>query len=157
LCGVLAAYPVPGGGSFSGFLLVGAILASASFGVTLVLGWEELLPWTIGVLGALYTGSLYAPGGASVGAAPLYGAGLLLLGELTAWSLSLRTRMREEPAVLLLRLATIAGAVVGSAVVGVALVALATANSGGGVAWTLLGTAAVMAAVGLVVRAARAS
>jgi hypothetical protein len=56
--------------------------------------------------------------------------------------------------VLLLRLGTVAGAVVGSAAVAAALLSLGTAQTGSGLGWTLAGTAAAIAAVGLVVRAA---
>lgn len=120
----------------------------------LVLGWEQLLPWALGALGAEYAVSLFV-GGGGADAAPLVGAGLLLLGELVAWSISLRTRMREEPPVLLLRLWTLVLAVVASLAVGAMLVALASTDVGGGLAWTVVGTAAAVGAVLLVTRAAR--
>jgi hypothetical protein len=155
LCAALVAYPLPRSGPFSGFLLLGGALGGVLFATTLVTATEELLPWALGVLGAEYAGSLYVPGGATAGAAPLYGAGVLLLSEVTAWSLSLRTRMREEPPVLLLRLTAVAVATAASALLGLLLVALATANTGGGVGWTAVGTAAAVGAVALVVRAVR--
>jgi hypothetical protein len=157
LCAGLAALPVPGSGAFSGFLAVGGVVAGALFAATLVTGWEELLPWALGILGAEFAGSLYVHGGATSGAAPLFGAGLLLLGELCAWSLSLRTRIHEELPVLAVRLGSIAAAALASAVVGVMLVALATENTRGGVGWTVIGTAAAVGAVVLVVRAVRPS
>jgi hypothetical protein len=154
LCAALAAYPVRGEGGAVRVIVLGGILAGLMVACALLLGWEALVPWALGVLGAEYTGSLYVRGGASADAAPLYAAGLLLLGELVALSLAHRTRLSEERPVLLLRLGTVAGAVVGSAAVAAALLSLGTAQTGSGLGWTLAGTAAAIAAVGLVVRAA---
>ena len=137
-------------------LVIGGVVATLFVCAALVLGWEQLVPWSLGVLGAEYAISLFIRGGGSEDAAPLYGAGLLLLGELVAWSLAVRTRMREEPAVLLLRLGTIVAAVAGSTALGTILLGLATLDSGGGLAWTTVGTAAAVVAVALVVRAVRA-
>jgi hypothetical protein len=137
-------------------LVIGGVLATLFVCAALVLGWEQLVPWALGVLGTEYAISLFIRGGGSEDAAPLYGAGLLLLGELVAWSLALRTRMREEPPVLLLRLGTIVAAVAGSAALGTILLGLAASDAGGGLAWTTVGTAAAIAAVALVVRAVRA-
>ena len=113
------------------------------------------MPWGLLVLGAQFAGSLYVPGGATAGSAPLYATGLLLVGELTAWSLSSRTRMREESSVVLRRFAFVGGSAIVSAAIGVVLVALATQSSNGGLGWTIVGTAATVGAVALVVRAAR--
>jgi hypothetical protein len=136
-------------------LVLGGVLATLFVCAALVFGWEQLVPWALGVLGAEYASSLFIRGGGSEDAAPLYGAGLLLLGELVAWSLALRTRMREEPPALLLRLGTIVAAVLGSAALGTILLGLAASEAGGGLAWTAVGTTAAVAAVALVVRAAR--
>ncbi len=57
---------------------------------------------------------------------------------------------------LVVRAASVLAAAIASAVVGVMLVALATANSNGGVGWTVVGIAAAVGAVALVVRATRA-
>jgi hypothetical protein len=147
---------VPSGGALSGFLALGGGLGATLVAAVVVARWEELLPWGLGVLGAQFAGSLYVPGGASAGAAPLYAAGLLLVGELTAWSLASRTRLREERPVVLVRLAFVGGAAVVAALAGVVLVALASEPTRGGFAWVLVGTAAAVGAIALVVRAVRA-
>lgn len=136
-------------------LVIGGVAAGLLVAAALVFGWEQLVPWALGALAAEYVASFYIRGGGSEEAAPLYGAGLLLLGELVAWSASLRTRMREERPVLLLRLGTLAAAVVASAGLGTVLLGLAASDAGGGLGWTLVGTAGAVAAVALVVRLAR--
>lgn len=128
---------------------LGGVLALAA----LVLGWELLLPWALGVLGAEYAISLFVAGGGRADAAPLVGAGLVLLGELVSWSLALRTRMRTERPVFLLHVWTLVLAVVASLAAGAMLVALAASDVGGGLAWTGIGTAAAVGAVLLVTRA----
>jgi hypothetical protein len=134
-----------------------AAVAAALMLATLVLGWEQLLPWALAVLGAEYAASLFIRGGAGTDTAPLVGAGLLLLGELAGWSISLRTRMREEPPVLVLRLWTIALAVAASLAIGAMLVALSATRVGGGLAWTTIGTAAAVGAVYLATAARSAA
>jgi hypothetical protein len=155
LCAALAAYPARGSGGAVRLLVVGGVVAGLIVAITLLFEWETLAPWALGVLGAEYTGSLYVHGGASGNATPVYAAGLLLLGELIALSLAHQARLHEERPVLLLRLATIGLAVVGSAAVAAALLSLGTAQTGSGVGWTLAGTAAAVACVALVVRAVR--
>jgi hypothetical protein len=149
----LAIYPVRA----SNLLAAPAVVASALVLAALVLGWEQLLPWALAVLGAEYAASLFIRGGAGTDSAPLAGAALLLLGELVGWSISLRTRMREEPPVLVLRLWTIVLAVVASLAIGAMLVALAATRVGGGLAWTTIGTAAAVCAVYLATAAPRAA
>jgi hypothetical protein len=156
VCAALAAYPARATGDLARLVVFAGVVAALLVAGALLLGWEGLVPWALGVLGAQYTASLYLRGGSTENAAPLYAAGLLLLGELIALSLAHRTHLREERPVLLLRLGTIAGAVVGSAAVATALLALGEAHTGGGLAWTLAGTTAAVAAVWLVVLAARA-
>lgn len=153
LCAALAAYPAAS--SAGRVLAVAGAAGAVAAAAALVFGWEQLVPWALGILGAEYAVSLFVRGGGTANSAPLVGAGLLLLGELLAWSLSLRTRMHEEPPVLLLRLAAIGAAVTASVAVGTLLVALAATDVGGSAGWTALGTAAAVGAVALVTRAAR--
>ena len=138
-------------------LLAGGIVAGLFVGAALLLGWEQLLPWALGVLGSEYAGSLFIRGGTAGDVAPLYGAALLLLGELVAWSISLRTRMKEEPPVLVLRLGALAAATTGSVVVGGLLLWFSTARVGGGLVWAALGTVAAVGTIALVARAAARS
>jgi hypothetical protein len=151
LCAALAAYPARATGALAVVGAAGAVLTLAA----LVSGWEQLVPWALGVLGGGYAVSLFVRGGGTADGAPLVGAGLLLLGELVAWSISLRTPMREERPVLLLRLGAIVVAVAASLAVGTMLLALAATNVGGDLAWTAVGTAAAIGAVALATRAAR--
>ncbi len=135
--------------------MAGGIVAGLFVGCALLFRWEQLIPWALGVLGAEYAGSLFVRGGGTEDAAPLYAVGLLLLGELVAWSISLRTRMKEEAPVLGLRLGATAVAVAGSAAIGALLLALRSVTVGGGLIWIAVGTAAAVGTVALVARAAR--
>jgi hypothetical protein len=153
LCAALALYPLRA----TTALAAPAVVGSALVLVTLVLAWEQLLAWALAVLGGEYAASLFVHGGPGTDSVPLVGAGLLLLGELVAWSISLRTRMREEPPVLLLRLWTVVLAVAASLAVGAMLVALAATDVGGGLTWTTIGTAAAVGAVYLATAAPRAA
>jgi hypothetical protein len=152
---VLAFVPAHDAGDFGRVLAAGGIVSGVLVGAALVFGWEQLVPWALGVLAAEYAGGLFARGGGTDDAAPLYAAGLLLLGELIAWSISLRTRLAEERPVLLLRLGTLGGAAAVAIGVGTLLLGLTAADVGGGLPWAVVGTAAAVAVVSLVVRGAR--
>jgi hypothetical protein len=155
LWAALALAPAAGAGAFARVLAGVGIVSGLLVGAALVFGWEQLVPWALGLLGTEYAGGLFARGGGTDDAAPLYAAGLLLLGELVAWSAALRTRMTEEPPVLLLRLAAVCGAAAASVGVGGLLLGLSAADVGGGLGWAVVGTASAVGVVALVVRAAR--
>ena len=87
--------------------------------------------------------------------APLVAVLLLLCGELTAWSLDERWRMRADPALAWRRGAGVAVlALVGLAAATLVL-ALSAVPPDHGLAWTLAGAAAAVAAAGTGVRVAR--
>ncbi|HET7571331.1 MAG TPA: hypothetical protein VFJ77_01540 [Gaiellaceae bacterium] len=118
-------------------------------------GDDELLIWALAPAGIAYAVAL-AIGGHDVDAgAPLVGAGLLLCGELAAWSLDARWRVRG------LHARRRGGAVAALAVAGVlaggVVVAFAAAPAGGGLAWTALGAAGAVGAIGAAVAVAKRS
>jgi len=110
---------------------------------------DDLLPWALAVLGVAYTVSLFLHGSAVDEAAPLVAAGLLLCGELAAWSLDERHAIAAERAVVLRRglgLAALALASLGAAA---AVIAFAASSAGGGLAWTTLGAVAAVLVIGV--------
>ena len=115
----------------------------------------ELIPWPLACLGTAYAVALVVAGRAVDDAAPLVAVGLLLCGELAAWSIDERLRIPEERAVVRARALTLGALTLGSLAVAALLVALAASPAGGGLAWTALGAASAVAVVALAVGLAR--
>ena len=113
------------------------------------------LGWSLGLGGGTYVAFLVANHPGIDGAAPLVAVLLLLCSELAAWSLDERLRMRTDPGLVWRR----AGAVVLLALGGLALATLAVvlgaAPPAHGLAWTVAGGVAAVAAAGTGIRLAR--
>jgi len=114
---------------------------------------DQLLPWALIVLGSAYTVSLVVHGSGIDGGAPLVAAGLLICAELAAWSLDEQHAIATERPVVVAR-ATALGALVAVSTAAAALVIAASLAPGSGLAWTVLGAAASVLVVALVVRLA---
>jgi hypothetical protein len=134
-------------GSAGGLLLV----------VALVRVNAELVPWPLAFLGVAYGVELVVRGSGVDGAAPLVAVGLLLCGELAAWSVDERLRISAERAVRRARAVALGALAFGSLTLAALVVALAAAPAGSGLAWTVLGAAGTVVLVGLAVRLARRS
>jgi hypothetical protein len=80
--------------------------------------------------------------------APLVAVLLLLCGELTAWSLDERRRMRADTALAWRRGAAVAGLAFAGLVAAALVVALSAAPADHGLAWTVAGAAAAVGAAG---------
>jgi len=117
--------------------------------------WEEVLPWSLLLLGAAYAIGIAARGGLLDEAAPLVGAGLLLCSELATWSLDERVRIDAERAVVLSRAAAVVALSIAGLFAAALAVALAATNIGRGLGWTVLGAAAAVTVVALAVRLSR--
>jgi hypothetical protein len=115
---------------------------------------DELLPWALISLGIAYTASLVLHGSAVDGGAPIVAAGLLACAELAAWSLDEQHAISAERAVVVARAAALGTLVAVSIAVSGLVVALSLAP-GTGLAWTVLGAAASVMAVGVAVRLGR--
>jgi len=124
--------------------------------VSLVVGWTSGIAWTLAVLAATYAISL-ARSDESVldPAAPLYGAGLLVMAELAYWSLELRGPGREETGVVLRRLAALAALALLSVLLGAFVFVVTAAPLGGGLLWDAVGVLAAAATVGILALLAR--
>jgi hypothetical protein len=123
----------------------------------LVRARPELVPWPPALLGVGYAVELAIRGSRVDEAAPLVAVGLLLCGELAAWSIDERFPVAVEQAVLRARALALGTLAFGSLVLAALVVALAAAPAGSGLAWTVVGAASAVAVVALAVRLARKS
>ena len=123
--------------------------------IVLVRSTVELLPWALGVLGVAYAIAIATHGSGVDEGAPFVGAGLLLCGELAAWSVDERVRVRAERAVLVGRTTAVAALALTGALAGGLVLSLAAAPLGHGLAWTFLGTAAAVAIMAIATRLGR--
>lgn len=121
----------------------------------LVRASAELVPWPLALLGTAYTIALLVHGTGVDDAAPLVAVGLLACGELAAWSIDERFAIRAERAVRMTRAGALAGLAFGSLAVAALAIGLASASTGAGLAWTVLGAVAVVGVVGIAVALAR--
>jgi hypothetical protein len=129
---------------------IGAVLLA----LVLVRRIDELLPWTLILLGGAYTVALLVRGSGIDGGAPLVAGGLLVCAELAAWSLDEQHTIAAERPVVAARATALAALVAASTAAAGLVVALSLAP-GSGLAWTVLGAAASVLVVGLAVRLAR--
>jgi hypothetical protein len=155
---LLAVVAVPlsrGGDAFQeAGVRVGAI-AFLALVAGIVVGWTPLVPTAAALAGGLYGVELAIADAPLDVAAPAAAAGLLLSVELAYWSLEERTRWRGDAGDGLRRVALVALLAVGSLLVAAALLALDDAVRARGLALDLLGALAAVAALALVVAAAR--
>lgn len=114
----------------------------------------QLVPWALVALGAEYGIWLTLRGDEVDSRSPLYGAGLLLVAELSYWTLELRRSSPTEGDVALLRLLAAIGAAAGAIVIGALVLAASSVRLGGGVVLEVLGVAGAVAVLGLVARLA---
>jgi hypothetical protein len=133
---------------------VGA-LGALMFCFVLVQRWDELLPGARVLLAGAYAVAIAVRGGRIDEAAPLVGAGLLLCGELAAWSIDERFTIAAERAVVASRAVAVALLTLAGIAVSAIVLSLAAAPVGGGLGWTFLGAAASVLVVALTVRLAR--
>jgi hypothetical protein len=138
-------------------LLLGTVgmLGALMLCFVLVRRWDELLPWALLVLAATYAVAIAARGAEIDEAAPLVGAGLLLCGELAAWSIDERFSIAAERAVVASRAVAVTLLTLAGLAVSAVVVSLAAAPVGGGLGWTFLGAAAAVLVVALAVQLAR--
>jgi len=141
------AAPAVAGVGALGALVLAYLLVRAS---------AEAVPWALGLLGLAYAIALVVRGGSGVDeGAPLVAVGLLLCGELAAWSVGERLSISAERGVVAARAAALGLLAAASLAIAALVVALAAAPVGEGLAWTVLGAAAAVVIVGIAVALAR--
>jgi hypothetical protein len=125
---------------------IGAVLVLA---VALAGRWAAVVPWALALAGGEYASFLVIREGTIDPYAPLYGAGLLLVAELTYWSISRRVPGEGEGIGARRVSLTIAVVLAAGGVSGLVLT-MAQLRVNGGLPLELLGVAAAVAALGLV-------
>jgi hypothetical protein len=122
-----------------------------------VLGWPAAIAWALALLGTGYaTGLAAAESASGVDAgAPLYAGGLLLVAELSYWSLELRGSRREEPGAMFRRLLALSALAALSVAIGGFVVLVTAAPARGGLVWDAFGVAAVAATLAIIAWLAR--
>jgi len=140
--------------------LAPVVATLGAFGAVLLLfvlvrGDADLLGWPLCVGAIAYVLSLLVHGSGIDEAAPLVAAALLLCGELASWSLDERTHIPAARGLVASRAAALAALVGAGLGAGALVVALAAAPLGRGLAWTIAGAAAAVAAVALAGRLSR--
>jgi hypothetical protein len=116
---------------------------------------EDVLAWILLLLGLAYVLTIVVHPHGVDEAAPLVGAGLLLCAELAVWSCNTHAQVRAERRVVVEHAVALLVLVVAGLAVSALVVGLAAAPVGGGLAWTLLGAIAAVAAVAMTLRLAR--
>lgn len=129
---------------------------AAAFGIPLLLAAVALrrpaaIPWAVGLTGAGY--ALGRAHHATVdGWAAVVGALLLLGAELAWWAAEEDRRIHTEAGVLLRRVSLLSALCVAAALTGVVLVGAAAVSASAGATLSVVGMAAAIGAVGVVLR-----
>ncbi len=127
----------------TGWLLLAGALAA---------GMPAVVVPAVVALGSEYAVSL-AP--AVNGRAPLYAAGLLVVAELSYWSLELRIGIAAEAGTMRVRAVLVGLLTVAAVVLGGIMLGLSGLRLGGGVGWEVVGLVAAVGALALVATLAR--
>lgn len=131
-------------GAFGGVLLA----------FVLVRRHVELLGWALGLAGVAYALALVVRGSGVDEAAPLVALGLILCGELAAWSADERWPIAADRGIVASRAIAVAGLALAGLAVSALVVGLAATTVGNGLAWTFLGAVAAVLALALTTRLA---
>ena len=125
--------------------------------LSLALGWASGVAWTLALLAGEYAlGLTVGDGDDGVdAAAPFYAAGLLLLAELSYWSIELRVPGRVDGRLTLRRLGALAGLALASIGLGTFVVAATAVSLSSGLLWDAIGAAAAVATLAILAQLAR--
>jgi hypothetical protein len=125
----------------------GAALGALLLGTALVFGGRGLGA-ALFLAGGTYVAAVAAAGDRIDASAPLVAVLLLLCGELSAWSVDERLEIRAEPQLAWRRGTAVAILALAGLAVAALVVALSAVPPNHGLAWTVLGAAAAVAAAG---------
>jgi hypothetical protein len=136
---------------------LGLALAGAAAVLLLAVGLAaalpSLIPWPLVLLAAEYAWSL---GGGEVDQlSPLVAGALLVIAELSYWSLELRSRTQDADRLTERRAGLIAALAIASVALGGLVLAATSVRLGTGIAADLVGVAAAVAALAVVATLAR--
>lgn len=132
-----------------GLLGAAAVLLLA---LSLAVALPSLIPWPLVLLAAEYTWSL---GGRIDQLSPLVAGTLLVIAELSYWSLELRSRTQDAERLTERRVGLIAALGIASVALGGLVLAATSVRLASGIAADLVGVAAAVAALAVVATLAR--
>jgi hypothetical protein len=141
-------------GSVAASLAPGAAVGTLLLLVALVRG-GAFLGLALWLAGATYVAGIIAAGRAVDATAPVVAVLLLLCGELAAWSLDERLRIRVDDLLAWRRGAAVGALALAGLVVSVLVLALSAVPAGHGLFWTVLGAAAAIGAAGTAIALAQ--
>jgi hypothetical protein len=130
------------------------VVAVLALLLALLAGWPGLVAWALAFCGAEYAVFLVVRGGSIDAYAPLYGAGLLLVGELAHWALEPKVSGGEQ-GLLARRVSLIAATCLAAAGIGGLVLSVSELVVHGGLLLEAFGVAAAVAALFLLARMAR--
>lgn len=125
-------------------VIVPAVAAVILFGAALALGQARFVPWALGLVAVEFVVSLYVRDVRLDLVAALYGAGLLLAGELADWSFELGLPSYDDPGLKRRRALAIVALVAAAGGVGAIAAYAAQAPTAGGLALAAVGVGAVV-------------
>jgi len=135
------------------------LIPSAALGTLLLVAALSRGGWGLGAAlwlgGATYVAFVVAVENRIDAAAPLVAVLLLLCGELTAWSLDERWRIRADPSLSWRRGAAVASLAFAGLALAALVVALDAAPASHGLIWTVAGAVAAVGAAGTGIWVAR--
>jgi hypothetical protein len=150
----VAVYTEASSGRFSG---AGAALGYAGvvlLAASIVAGFAPFVPWAVALTASGYI--VGRAGHRSVdGWAAVVGGTLLLAAELASWSIEHDDRIQAERALALRRAAVMGGLVTASMLVGFVLVGAASLSTSAGLLLSVVGMAAALGSVWVIVRLLR--
>jgi hypothetical protein len=141
-------------GSVAAALVPGAAVGMLLLLLALVRG-GPFLGLALWIAGATYVAGIVAAGRSVDATAPVVAVLLLLCGELAAWSLDERLRIRAGDLLAWRRGAAVGALALAGLVASALVLALSAVPAGHGVFWTALGAAAAIGAAGTAVALAR--
>lgn len=140
-----------GGGRFAPVAQAGAAAAMVVLLLGLALRWASTAPWAVAILAGSYlagrTGHTTVDGWAAV-----VGVLLLLSAELASWSIDVDRRIKAERALIVRRALTLLGLCGVALLANFLLLATSAVSASSSAVLAIVGTAAAVGAVALVVR-----
>lgn len=142
--------PVP-----PGLVAAGAAVAVVLLALGVGAIWPGAIGTVVGLLGATYSAVLYVTAAPVDPLATAFACGLLLIGELSYWSLELRRQATGRGLISLRRGLTIAGVTAATGVMGSLILLAASLPLAGSLAMTAIGVVAALGALALLMVLAR--
>jgi hypothetical protein len=151
----VAAYPPLTVSGLEQLIALGAVLGLAALALGLA-GLNSAIPCGLALIGAEYAAWFALRGGGIDTRAPLYAAGLIVVGELAYWVRDRRSAAAPDTELEVRRFVALLITAMGTIAAGTVVLGVSSASIGGGVALEALGVACAVGFLVLVARLVRA-